>query len=675
MQSCRYDRLPPKQSTEHPCTYNGQTSSIPSPSEGQSPPNSPRWGSRANSKLPVSEFSPGSSAENRDRLSPFNGASPLGRSEQRFRTSNFTPPQVMRENEDHCLPRPHGFFLQQIPQRTWSPHSEAIGTSSHNPFCTWQRPVLGNDGFERSSYLQHVQYGTFPRFFTKKAPFQFHMQDQSNGHCPETSLQSNGPRYILSQSQFSKGVRTGECGYFQQHQEYSRETEEKQESSYPFSAETRLVRDTPVSFVNNEHRYLVNEAPTSRPQTKDSAHPLQNDERHSDTSQHSYSSSNRDKTPPVNSGSYPASENQRVFQTSCDSRQWCSDARETKRQNDFNAKYPENDMEQMKNAFHPERRSDSYLCNEKTSIKQTSSDIGISPNCSQCTDEERQCDDPNSISKNKPNLSEAEGPSHRYGEPSPSHTVKYTTLFPATRKQINGHDNRNFPERVSSVKDDRSASRSSVASDDEDNFSTADSPLNFTSSSSSAGPLSPEDNEHHDEQHVLAPANGHPRRCLAWACKACKKKIVTVDRRRAATLRERKRLRKVNEAFEKLKRRSCANPNQRLAKVEILRNAIEYIESLEESLHGSCLRDRDCDSGGSDYTSVNSPPYLSEQLNRYSEGNNLSSLQDGSDVPMNSVSSLDCLSLIVQSINPSSGNLLSAVISSADKSEMEVTRT
>ena len=35
------------------------------------------------------------------------------------------------------------------------------------------------------------------------------------------------------------------------------------------------------------------------------------------------------------------------------------------------------------------------------------------------------------------------------------------------------------------------------------------------------------------------------RRCLLWACKACKKKTVTVDRRKAATLRERRRLRKV----------------------------------------------------------------------------------------------------------------------------------
>lgn len=70
------------------------------------------------------------------------------------------------------------------------------------------------------------------------------------------------------------------------------------------------------------------------------------------------------------------------------------------------------------------------------------------------------------------------------------------------------------------------------------------------------------DEEHHIP-HILAPdiyrdgSVGHDllgdhnstRRCLMWACKACKKKAVTVDRRKAATLRERRRLRKVNVKF------------------------------------------------------------------------------------------------------------------------------
>ncbi|KAL0281604.1 UNVERIFIED_CONTAM: hypothetical protein PYX00_002540 [Menopon gallinae] len=87
--------------------------------------------------------------------------------------------------------------------------------------------------------------------------------------------------------------------------------------------------------------------------------------------------------------------------------------------------------------------------------------------------------------------------------------------------------------------------------------------------------------------HEIIGEHNATRKCLMWACKACKKKAVTVDRRKAATLRERRRLRKVNEAFEVLKRTTCSNPNQRLPKVEILRNAIEYIESLEDLLQGA----------------------------------------------------------------------------------------
>lgn len=120
-----------------------------------------------------------------------------------------------------------------------------------------------------------------------------------------------------------------------------------------------------------------------------------------------------------------------------------------------------------------------------------------------------------------------------------------------------------------------------------------------------------DDDDDSDEHipHVLAPGyHGPNRRCLLWACKACKRKTVTIDRRKAATMRERRRLKRVNEAFETLKRRTCPNPNQRLPKVEILRNAIEYIESLEELLHGSRVNrtedncnDNNSSSSGSDY--------------------------------------------------------------------------
>ena len=92
----------------------------------------------------------------------------------------------------------------------------------------------------------------------------------------------------------------------------------------------------------------------------------------------------------------------------------------------------------------------------------------------------------------------------------------------------------------------------------------------------------------HYHQHVLAPGgleNRPERQCLLWACKACKKKTSIYDKRRAATDRERRRLCKVNSAFEILKRRTCTSPEQRMPKVTILRNAIQYIERLQMMLH------------------------------------------------------------------------------------------
>ncbi|XP_054656769.1 myogenic factor 6 [Dunckerocampus dactyliophorus] len=90
------------------------------------------------------------------------------------------------------------------------------------------------------------------------------------------------------------------------------------------------------------------------------------------------------------------------------------------------------------------------------------------------------------------------------------------------------------------------------------------------------------------EEHVLAPPGLRSHcegQCLVWACKVCKRKSAPTDRRKAATLRERRRLKKINEAFDALKRKTVANPNQRLPKVEILRSAISYIERLQELLH------------------------------------------------------------------------------------------
>lgn len=56
-----------------------------------------------------------------------------------------------------------------------------------------------------------------------------------------------------------------------------------------------------------------------------------------------------------------------------------------------------------------------------------------------------------------------------------------------------------------------------------------------------------------DEDGRCFHSPSHGRKCLTWACKACKRKNVTVDRRKAATLRERRRLRKVRRTKKKKK--------------------------------------------------------------------------------------------------------------------------
>ncbi|XP_018794178.1 PREDICTED: myogenic-determination protein isoform X1 [Bactrocera latifrons] len=185
-----------------------------------------------------------------------------------------------------------------------------------------------------------------------------------------------------------------------------------------------------------------------------------------------------------------------------------------------------------------------------------------------------------------------------------------------------------------------------------------------------------DENSLSSEEHVLAPlvcsSAQTSRPCLTWACKACKKKNVSVDRRKAATLRERRRLRKVNEAFEVLKRRTSTNPNQRLPKVEILRNAIEYIESLEDLLQASSpTRSIDCLSEGisgkacqQDYLNSYSGAYLRQihnDLDRFGIFTDFdSSAANGS--------SLDCLNLIVQNISRTTTQNTSTAVTGNHKS-------
>ncbi|XP_074554495.1 myogenic factor 5 [Halichoeres trimaculatus] len=165
-----------------------------------------------------------------------------------------------------------------------------------------------------------------------------------------------------------------------------------------------------------------------------------------------------------------------------------------------------------------------------------------------------------------------------------------------------------------------------------------------------------------EDEHIRVPGAPHqPGHCLQWACKACKRKSNFVDRRRAATMRERRRLKKVNHAFEALRRCTSANPSQRLPKVEILRNAIQYIESLQDLLReqvenyyglpgesssepGSPLSS--CSDGMAD---SNSPVW--QQLNaNYSLSYSYAKNDASGDKPAGA-SSLQCLSSIVDRLS------------------------
>lgn len=165
-----------------------------------------------------------------------------------------------------------------------------------------------------------------------------------------------------------------------------------------------------------------------------------------------------------------------------------------------------------------------------------------------------------------------------------------------------------------------------------------------------------------EDEHVRVPGAPHqPGHCLQWACKACKRKSSTVDRRRAATMRERRRLKKVNHAFEALRRCTSANPSQRLPKVEILRNAIQYIESLQDLLREQVenfysLPGESSSEPGSPFSSssdsmadCNSPVW--QQINtRYTNNYNYTK-NESTGERVAGTSSLECLSSIVDRLS------------------------
>ncbi|KFW07162.1 Myoblast determination protein 1, partial [Fulmarus glacialis] len=144
----------------------------------------------------------------------------------------------------------------------------------------------------------------------------------------------------------------------------------------------------------------------------------------------------------------------------------------------------------------------------------------------------------------------------------------------------------------------------------------------------------------HEEEHVRAPSGHHQAgRCLLWACKACKRKTTNADRRKAATMRERRRLSKVNEAFETLKRCTSPNPNQRLPKGVLEHYSGESDASSPRS---------NCSDGMMEYSR---PPCSSRRRNSYDSSYYTESPNDPKHGKSSVVSSLDCLSSIVERIS------------------------
>lgn len=140
-----------------------------------------------------------------------------------------------------------------------------------------------------------------------------------------------------------------------------------------------------------------------------------------------------------------------------------------------------------------------------------------------------------------------------------------------------------------------------------------------------------------------------------------------------------KKLLQVNEAFEVLKRRTSTNPNQRLPKVEILRNAIEYIDSLQALLEETppirqspdILTDSSSASSFSspqDYMNCCSNSYLRERLHQLSKDSSDRYSPITGHHPSSSSangSSLDCLNLIVQSITNVTAAAAAAAVASS----------
>ncbi|XP_075906279.1 myogenin [Nelusetta ayraudi] len=170
----------------------------------------------------------------------------------------------------------------------------------------------------------------------------------------------------------------------------------------------------------------------------------------------------------------------------------------------------------------------------------------------------------------------------------------------------------------------------------------------------------------HSEPHC-------PGQCLPWACKLCKRKTVTMDRRRAATMREKRRLKKVNEAFDALKRSTLMNPNQRLPKVEILRSAIQYIERLQALVSSLNQQDNETGQQGLHFRPSASQPRVSSS-SEPSSGSTCCSSPEWSSTPEQCTQSYSSEDLLSAADSPEQGNMrtLTSIVDSISAADGSV---
>lgn len=91
------------------------------------------------------------------------------------------------------------------------------------------------------------------------------------------------------------------------------------------------------------------------------------------------------------------------------------------------------------------------------------------------------------------------------------------------------------------------------------------------------------------QQRLAARSSGN-NSSSSGSHKKPRRRVATVAQRRAANIRERRRMFNLNEAFDKLRRKVPTFAyEKRLSRIETLRLAITYISFMAELLHGPSM--------------------------------------------------------------------------------------